>query len=475
LIINNNYKISQSSIPGQILEGAVIIPEEIVVHIGHPDEISQNIKVPFIDYIKNVASSELYPTWHENALRANIHAIVSITLNRYFTDWYRSRGYDFDITSSTQFDQAYSPERGTFENINQLVDEIFNQYVVGEGRIEPFYAQFCDGRLSKCQGLYQWGSVDLANEGYSPLEILQYYYEDNISIKTAFIEESIYRFESPLKLGDSGLDVLRKELQLDRISENFPAIPKIDPIDGYYDETTEAAVKEFQRVFDLPVTGIIDKSTWYKITNITTAVKKLAETTSEGILLKRFEEILSGVLLEGDVRPRVGLLQYFLVVISLYFPAIPEIAITGVFDNQTRLAVIEYQKTMNIQPTGLVDLETWESIYNQARGILNSLPVQNIYLPLIKYPKDYAFGDQGPGVFVIQEMLQYISNIIPQISYIEATQIFDEATKNSVISFQNFFNLEPTGIVNEETWNKIVEIYRVQRYAGVNIDEITLK
>lgn len=366
------------------------------------------------------------------------------------------------------------PNRGTYENLDHLVDEIFNQYIVGEGRIEPFYAQFCDGKLSKCQGLYQWGSVDLANQGYSPLEILQYYYEDNISIKTALIEESNYRFENPLKLGDSGLDVLRKELQLDRISLNFPAIPKIDPIDGYYDETTEAAVREFQRVFNLPITGIIDKSTWYKITNTTTAVKKLAETTSEGILLSRFEQILSSVLLEGDVRPRVTLLQYFLVIVSLYITTIPEVAITGVFDNQTRLAVIAYQKTMDLEPTGIVNLETWESTYNQAIGILNTLPEQNVYLPLIRFPRVYALGDQGPGVFVIQEMLQYISNVVPQIPYIEVTQIFDEDTENAVIAFQNFFNLEPTGILDETTWNNITEIYRAQRYGNASNAEINI-
>ncbi|MGD9569023.1 MAG: peptidoglycan-binding protein [Sedimentibacter sp.] len=460
-------KALESPIPGEILEKAVTVPDKITVHLGTPDDIAENINIPFIDYIKNVASSELYPTWPEASLRANIHAIVSIALNRYFTEWYRSRGYNFDITSSTQFDQAFVPNRGTYDNINSLVDELFNQYIVVEGRIEPLFAQFCDGRITRCSGLHQWGTVDLANSGYTPMEILQYYYGENISLDTAPTGPPIYRFQRSLTLGDSGIDVLRKQVQLDRISVNFPAIPKIDSIDGYFDESTQAAVIEFQRVFNLPVTGIIDQDTWYKISNIYQAVTKLAERISEGIMLRQYEEILSGALLRGDIRPRVSLLQYLLNLMSLYYSSVPETAITGIFDDQTRLAVIEYQKTMNLEPTGIVDQETWKSLYNNGVGILRSLQPQAIYLPYFRYARDYGPGDQGPGVFIIQEMLQYISLVIPEIPYVEITEIFDDATKNSVIAFQNQFNLEPTGIVNEETWNKLTEIYRIQRYGNV--------
>jgi len=456
----------KSPIPGEVFERAVNVTNEITVHLGSPGEVAENITVPFIDYIKIVASSELYPTWSDNALRANIHAIVSIALNRYFTRWYRAKGYNFDITNTTQYDQSFVPQRGTFENINNLVDEIFNQYIVVEGRIEPFYAEFCDGRASMCNGLYQWGTVDLANLGYTPIEILRYYYGDNINLNTAPVGDPLYSYQSPLMLGDSGLDVLRKELYLDRISINFPAIPKINPIDGYYDETTEAAVRSFQEVFKLPVTGIIDQGTWYKIFSIYTAVTKLAETTSEGILLSQFEEILSEALLKGDIRPRVNFLQYLLNLMSLYYSSVPETAITGVFDDQTREAVIEYQKTMNLEPSGIVNQETWENLYNQSLGILRTLKPESIYLPYLRYAKEYGPGDQGPGVFIIQEMLQYISKVIPEIPYVEITQIFDDATQNAVIAFQNHLNLEPTGIVNEVTWNALIEVYRAQRYGN---------
>lgn len=430
--------------------------------------MAENINIPFTDYIKNVASSELYPTWPENALRANIHAIISIALNRYFTEWYKARGYNFDITSSTQVDQAFVQNRGTFDNIDKLVDELFNQYIATAGKIEPLYAEFCDGRNTKCNGLHQWGTVDLANQGYAPEEILQYYYGENIFIKTAPVGEPAYRYQIPLKFGDSGLDVLRKQLQLSRISINFPAISRINSVDGYFDENTEDVVKEFQTVFSLPVTGIIDLSTWYKISSIYQAVTKLAERTSEGILLSQYEEILSDVLLRGDIRPRVSFLQYLLTLMSLYYPSVPETAITSVFDEQTRLAVIEYQKTMHLEPTGIVNQETWNSLYSNGLGILRTLPPQSIYLPYVRYSKDYGPGDIGPAIFIIQEMLQYISLTIPQIPFVELTEVFDDSTQNAVIAFQNFVKLEPTGIVNEATWNTLTEVYRAQRYGNIS-------
>ena len=162
--------------------GYPVIPERITVHLGRPEESARNVEVPFSDYIKNVASSEIYPTWPENAIRANIYAQISYALNRVYTEWYRSRGYDFDITNSTQYDQAYVPERNIFENISQIVDEIFNNYVRRQGSVEPYFTQYCNGTTSTCAGLSQWGTVELANQGYLPYEILRYYYGDDIDI-----------------------------------------------------------------------------------------------------------------------------------------------------------------------------------------------------------------------------------------------------------------------------------------------------
>ncbi len=460
----NLVKELQFPIPGTVYQNVVTVPDVITVHLGSPDEEAENITIPFIDYIKNVASSELYPTWPENALRANVHAIVSVALNRIFTDWYRSRGFQFDITSNTRFDQAYVPERGIYEPIDRIVDEVFNEYISREGRFEPLYALFCDGRVSQCDGLYQWGTVDLATSGYTPLEILKYYYGENLSLNIAPVGDITYRYTGKdLKPGDSSLDVFRKQMQLNRISNNFPAIPKI-PLDGYFGEETEEAVKLFQSVFNLPMTGIIDKGTWYKIFNIYVAVTKLAELTSEGILIKEIEDELSETLLLGDIRRRVSILQYFLTLISSYNKSIPPVLITRVFDEATRFAVIEYQKNKNLEPTGAVDRVTWDLLYNEALGIIKSIPPESTLLPRLAYPgRNFSLGDEGLVPFVLQQAIQYISTKINAVPFIEITGVYDEKTKEAVQAFQSAMALSVTGILDEETWNALSEVYYAQR------------
>lgn len=301
-------------IPGGPPVAFVTIPETITVHLGRPDEEAENYELNFIDYIKNVASSELYPTWPEEALRANILAIISVALNRYVLQWYRARGYEFDITSSTQFDQAFVKGRGIFDNIERIVSEIFDNYILRNGYVIPLYAAFCDGRVSKCDGMYQWGSVELADYGYTSHQILQYYYGDNISVVES---ESVGGLglsypEEPLLPGESSIIILRQQLGLNMISNNFPAIPKIYPTDGYYGESTVNAVREFQRIFNLPVTGIIDKETFYKIRQKFLAVSKLSETVAAGSIYQQVIDIARESLLQGDIRPSVDLLQYIL-------------------------------------------------------------------------------------------------------------------------------------------------------------------
>jgi peptidoglycan hydrolase-like protein with peptidoglycan-binding domain len=469
---NQNNENEQTIIPGGPSKIFTYLPENITVHLGQPDEDSENVTIPFIDYIKNVASNELYPTWSENALRANIHAIVSVALNRAVLQWYRIKGYDFDITNSTQYDQAYVHNSGIFDNISNITNEIFNQYIVKRNDIIPFYAEFCDGKISQCNGMYQWGAVYLADEGYDAIEILKYYYGDDISIvKDAPVGLSGLSFiGEPMKLGDSRILVLMMQLALNRIYKSFPAVPKITPIDGYFGQSTESAVKEFQKIFGLPVTGIIDQETFYKIRYIYLAVAKTSELTAEQTQLANIIELTKNSLLQGDKRPQVTLLQFFLNILSLYYNTIPGVTITGIFDPETRTSVIEFQKTMGLPVTGIVNPENWDIIYKIILTIFETLPVETVYLPYIPYAdREYikGFGIEQPGVFAIQVMLASISLFMPSIPLVNVNGMFDEETERAVIAFQNLYGIEPTGTVNETTWNELMRVYQQQSFRNM--------
>lgn len=447
----------------------VAIPLNITVHLGLPEDDAENVTVPFRSYIKNVASNELYPTWPEDAIRANIYAIISIAMNRIYTEWYRSRGYSFDITNSTRFDQAYVHNSGVYDNISNIADTIIGQYIVREGQLQPYFAQFCDGRQTTCAGLHQWGTVDLADSGYSPLEILKYYYGDDIQIVTnaPFINVVDTYPGKPLQYGDSNRNVLRMQQHLERISTNFPGIPKINVIEGYFGDYTKAAVMEFQKIFKLPVTGIIDEATWYRIIRIFTAVTRLSELTGEGLLIREIERISSGVLVEGDVRPSVEIVQFALNILSAYYKTIPAVPITGIFDETTRIAIMEFQRTMGLPVRGVADLETLDVMYRTASGILDTLPTEQVFIPQVRWPGViYSIGYESPGVYLLQEMLSYISLIVPGIPFIEPDGIFDLTTQNAVISFQTMEGIVPTGIVDEQTWNAILDVYRRQRFSA---------
>jgi len=253
---------------GRVLN-RVFIPERITVHLGTPNSSASNVTVPFVDYIKNVASSEIYPTWPRSSLIANILCQISFALNRIFTEWYPSRGYNFNITNSTAYDQYYVYGRNIFDSVSDLVDDIFNEYVRRPGRIDPYFTEYCNGSTVTCAGLSQWGTVSLANSGLTPLEILQFYYGNVEIVQTNDIREIESSYPgSPLRLGSSGSAVQTIQQQLNRIRINYPSIPAIERVDGVYGERTQASVEAFQRIFNLTVDGIVGKSTWYRISYI---------------------------------------------------------------------------------------------------------------------------------------------------------------------------------------------------------------
>ncbi len=256
----------------------VTVPPTIVVHDGTPSSNAPNYTVRFTDYIKNVASSEIYTTWPTETIKANVLAIISFTLNRIYTEWYRSRGYDFTITSTTSYDQKYTRNGTIFEPISKIVDEIFRNYIRIGVRTEPLLAQY-KSETSTSGVLSQWGSKDLGDRGYTALQILRYYYGNNANIYTADVSvEAPYSFTSTLKEGDCSIDVYILQNSLNYIHSSYPGIPLIPKPTGYFDSNTANSVRTFQKVFSLAQTGQVNYDTWYKISYILTAVKDLTES-----------------------------------------------------------------------------------------------------------------------------------------------------------------------------------------------------
>lgn len=374
------------------------IPETITVHLGPPNSAANNVTVSFTEYVKNVASSEIYPTWNESALRANILAIISYALNRVYTEYYRSRGYDFDITNSTAYDQAFVEGRSYFENVSRLVDELFDTYIRRIGFVEPLAAKFCNGTTVSCDGLSQWGSEQLAREGYNSFEILQYYYGDNIELVTNAPIRGISETYpgAPLQLGSTGPFVTSIQAALNRISQNYPAISKISPVDGIYGPETERAVQAFQRIFSLSADGIVGPATWYQIIRIYVAVQRLAELQSLGQQQYVISTYPSDLSL-NDTGDYVRQLQYMLSVLSDFVPGVPPLSITGTFDIPTRDAVRAFQQLYGLPVTGAVDAAVWDAIYAQFSQIEQTVFDQQVLFPETETFEETTRLQQNPG------------------------------------------------------------------------------
>ncbi len=401
------------------------IPQRITVHLGPPNADAENVTVDFIDYVKNVASSEIYPTWEESALRANILAIVSFALNRVYTEWYRSRGYDYDITNSTAYDQYFVNGRSYFENVSRLVDDLFNDYLRRPGFVEPLAAKFCNGTTATCEGLSQWGSQNLALQGYNSDQIIRSYYGNVETVNNAPIMGITSSYSGrPLRRGTTGPGVVTIQTELNRISQNYPAIPKIPVVDGIFGARTEAAVRKFQEIFNLQTDGIVGRATWYALVRIYVAVNSLAELRSQGQRFYVNSWTLTDPIEYGDRGVRVEHLQYMLSVLSAYIPEIPPLTVDGVFGPATRAAVIASQQRFGLVPDGIVGPLTWDEIYDQFSGIetsswrdpedfpftnalINGTPPRNRYArsgTITQFPgSDLSSGSQDP---VKQEVLR---------------------------------------------------------------------
>ena len=443
------------------MTGIPIIPTYITVHLGRPDRYAPDVTVPFIDYIKNVASSEIYPTWPENALRANIYVQVTFALNRIYTEWYRSRGYGFDITNSTQFDQAFVYGRDIFMNISDLVDELFNDYIRRIGTIEPLFAQFCNGTTVTCDGLSQWGTVSLAEQGMTPFEILQYYYGNDIEIvfnaPVGSVTPSYPGY--PLSAGSDTRDVRILQLRLNRVSRNYPAIPKLT-VDGVYGTSTSDVVRAFQRIFNLAPDGIAGEATWYKLEQVYVAVKNLAELQSEGYSLEELSAQFPETLRVGVRGNPVRILQHRLRLIAAFYSTIPAPDADGIFGEGTREAVSAFQNRFGLSPDGVVGAATWSEIYRIYREIIDAeLLLEREELPLVYGGEPLRVGSRGERVQALQNYLNTVRTVWQEIPLLPETGYFGDETRNAVRIFQQVANLTPDGVVGKETWDTLTALY----------------
>ena len=439
------------------------IPEQIVVHLGSPDSDAINVTESFADYIKNVASSEIYPTWPREALKANIIAQISVALNRVYTEFYRSQGYNFDITSSPAYDQTYVYGRDIFENISEIVDEIFDSYIRREEFIEPLFATFCDGVEVQCDGLSQWGSVALSNQGLDFFSILQNYYGQNIVLETNVPVENIPSSAPavPLTEGDTGRDVELIQRKLNRISRNYPGIPKIYPDDGFFGPSTTEAVKKFQEVFGLEVDGIVGRGTWNQIQFIYNAVKKLFTVNSEGIRITDTQTRYTDTLSVGSSGEGVLTVQYFLSYIALFVPSVIAATVDGDFGSGTENSVKSFQRTYGMTETGVVDRATWDRIENIYYEMVSQIDFEFSGGRILPFPgRVLREGSEGNDVRVLQEYLNLISESYPSIPRINPDGVFGGATAAAVRAFKLEFNVPGTpDRVNAVAWNILATIY----------------
>lgn len=437
----------------------IVIPSSIIVHLGAPNDGSaQNVTVPFTDYIKNVASSEIFPTWDDEAIKANIYAQISLALNRIYTEWYPSRGYPFQITNSTQYDQAYVDGRNIYDNISKTVDEIFNMFLRRGGNYEPFFAQYCDGIRTTCNGMSQWGSQRLAERGYNAIGILRNYYGDTVEIvSTDNIRDAPVSYPGvPLSLGSVGQDVLEMQIQLDRIREDYPLIPEITRLNGRFGSETDSAVRTFQDIFDLNVDGIVGKATWYKISAIYSAVTRLGEIRSEGTGTFIPETPPDEILSIGSSGDNVRFAQFILEYLSFFYRSIPTPVVDGYFGSGTEDAVKGFQRTFGLSADGVVGPATWQTLYSVSTEINTEVMEENEEQ---KYPgSPLSLGDTGRGVELMKIYYNRIASYYGELAQVAVNDVYDAEFENAIREFQEKYNLDPDGVIGALTWTRIVEI-----------------
>ena len=398
--------------------------------------------------------------WPEQALRANIHCQISLALNRIYTEWYPSKGYSFNITNSTSYDQYYVHGRTVFDVMVRLTDDIFNTYIRKTGTVNPYYAEYCDGKSVTCPGLKQWGTVTLANQGRNALSILKYYYGNNIEIiRTNNIQSIPQSYPgSPLRQGSTGAAVFTLQRQLNRITKDYPFLGLLT-VDGIFGRKMTETVKKFQKQFNLTADGVVGRSTWYKISYIYVSVKDLAELTSEG---ETFSGTLpdgswnlgSSVLKQGSTGSEVEQLQFWLSTLAQYESSIPSVTVDGVYGSGTAAAVRAFQRRYGLTVDGIVGRTTWTELYDQFRSIQSDNGTPNAYPGTA-----LREGSSGQNVRLVQFWLKIARTVYTSLANVTVDGKFGAGTAAAVQRFQRYFGLTSDGVVGRITWNKLYEVY----------------
>ena len=396
--------------------------------------------------------------WPEQALRANIHCQISLALNRIYTEWYPSKGYTFNITNSTSYDQYYVHGRTVFDVMVRITDDIFNTYIRKTGTVNPYYSEYCDGKSVTCPGLKQWGTVTLANQGRNALQILKYYYGNDIEIiRTSNIQSIPQSYPgSPIRQGDSGTAVFTLQRQLNRITKDYPFLGLLT-VDGVFGAKMAATVRAFQKQFNLIADGVVGRQAWYKISYIYVSVKDLAELTSEG-------ETSSGTLSDGtwggttlrtgSTGSAVEQLQFWLNTLAQYESAIPSVTVDGVFGSGTANAVRAFQRKYGLTVDGVVGRTTWTEVYDQFRSIQSDNGTPNAYPGTA-----LREGSSGQNVRLVQFWLKIARTVYTSLANVTVDGKFGSATAAAVRRFQSYFGLTSDGVVGRITWNKLYEVY----------------
>ncbi len=449
------------------------IPAYITVHLGSADDFAENVTVSFPDYIKAVASSTLSPNYPEEALCAIMYAQISRALYRITERKYRKMGYSFDITDDPVTDLAYEYGAPVYANINEIADNIFNEYIASDYGIWPINAEICyDG--VRCRGLSVEGSIAMAKNGRTCEEILEYYFGREFGIvRNATVRglQNSFLFDYPMYQGQTGANVSGLQIALNRISANYDTIPYIETANGVYGEETAMAVAAFQRIFDLPVTGSVEKNTYYKLLYVLDSIYRLNYLVLQGGEFSDIPVELRAVLDYGDVGNQVKLLQYYLLFVSAFDSFVPPLEIVGVYGEKTYQSVMAFQRMFGFEPDGVVTDPIWRVLLDVYSGLYSALPPSAFSETAVPYGGNILLiGSVGTEVRYLQEYLNKVAESYPKFPELSLNGVYDEQTENAVKEFQRLFGIKETGVVTSTTWNLLSEVYNAI-IAGENREE----